>query len=1719
MDREQIGRASGTRRNNVLLKIVLVATLYVLGGLAGRLLALPPGYASLVWPAAGLAVAALLIGGVRCWPGVWLGAFMLNIWLDLSATGAFVAALNASAATMQALFGFWFARRFLDGASPLARNADLWRFLFRAGPFACLVSATIGVATLNGFGRLADAGALNQWLIWWAGDVVGVLLFMPMALVAWPGGPPTWARNRISIVLPLLTTAALVAAGGFGLTRLEQARAQRAAEHLQDQAYELGFLALPSAIDSLLSVERFFAANEAVTQRQFSLFTSYLLERPGLQAIAWLPRIEAADRAVFEATLRDDFENASGITERAPDGRLIGADTRSAYFPGRFVEPLAHSRTLVGYDFAAHPARLAAMDRARDTGQAVATAPLPLVQNGQIGVPVFVPVYQLTPDDGAKSVEQRRAALKGVLMGSFDLEQLFAPLANVARARELAFRVSDITPGALASVLVTTLPAGAAPQWHRDVQFAGRVWRLEMQHASGLWLPGESVEARAYLAFSVLAAFLITLVTLGMVGRNAAVEAQVAQRTAALEEELRGRRSAEAALQQSEKDLDITLHSIGDAVLATDADGRVTRLNPIAEQLTGWSLSAARGRSVQEVFRIINEQTRLPARIPVDDVLRTGAIQGLANHTVLISRDGRECAVEDSAAPIVDADGIVRGVVLVFRDVTEARRAELALAASEARYRQFIELSPFGVFVQSEGCFQFLNPKAIALFGAESADQLIGRRVLDFVHPDSRVIAGERIGRLNNERAVATALEEKLLRTDGSAFLGEVTAVPYDHDGRTGGLVLFQDVTARREATEQLDRIFNLSLDLMCIIDMEGYFQRINPAASQLLGWSEAEILARPFMDLLHPDDLPATMAQMERIAANEPVLNFENRYRCKNGSWCWLAWKALPQPGGLIFATARDATEQHEAAQRLSQLNRELERRVDERTVALEALNAKKEEIRAVVDNLLECVIRIDNRGIVRSANPAVERILGYRSEEVIGQNVSTLMPEPHRSRHDEYLDRYRRTGEAHIIGIGREVEGRHKDGHLIPLSLSVVEYAMRGERFFIGTLRDIGENKRLIAELTTARADAEQASRAKSAFLATISHEIRTPMNGVVGMVDVLANGRLSEHQMDLIRTIRESATTLLGLIDDILDFSKIEAGKLEIERAPLSISDLVEGLCNSLVPVAARRGVDVSLFISPDIPERVLADDVRLRQVLYNLVGNAIKFSAGRPDQHGRVSVRVEIVEEAPLRLAIRIADNGIGMAPDTLGSLFTPFSQAEVSTTRRFGGTGLGLAICKRLVDLMNGEILVESVPGEGAIFTVTLPFEIASEQPVRVLPDLRDVNCILIQSADLNISDLSTYLEHAGARTRVAVDEGGAAAEAATLAAPVVVISYSDHRCSQTCNLAAAIPKVHCLQITRGRRRRARAVAPDMVTLDGDALRRQALLHAVAVAAGRASPEIVHHNGNGPFDDEEVPPPSVAEARALGRLVLVAEDDDINQKVILQQLALLGYAAEVASTGAEALQMWRIGHYALLLTDLHMPELDGYELAETIRREEAGRRRIPILALTANALRGEASRARALGMDEYLTKPIQLHVLRAALEKWLPTTKASPPPAAPHPAEQLTPLVNVAVLKELVGDDPETVDAILGDYLVSAKQHASDLHAAITDGDMRTVGAIAHKLKSSSRAVGAAGLGDLCAELENAVRSEDRTAIAQRIAQFDDLVGAVLVAVLIEKNRS
>ena len=516
--------------------------------------------------------------------------------------------------------------------------------------------------------------------------------------------------------------------------------------------------------------------------------------------------------------------------------------------------------------------------------------------------------------------------------------------------------------------------------------------------------------------------------------------------------------------------------------------------------------------------------------------------------------------------------------------------------------------------------------------------------------------------------------------------------------------------------------------------------------------------------------------------------------------------------------------------------------------------------------------------------------------------------------------------------------------------------------------------------AELERSRNESEQANRAKSEFLATMSHEIRTPMNGVIGMVDVLQQSSLNDTQMEMANIIHDSAFALLAIIDDILDFSKIEADKLQIESVPMSVADVVEGACGVMDHVAEKKGVELMLFTDPAIPTAVLGDPGRLRQILTNLTSNAIKFSGGQQRQ-GKVSVRSKLIEDGleqrtpeQVTLEFQVTDNGIGIDEASLARLFTPFTQADSSTTRTYGGTGLGLVITRRLVNFMGGAITVQSEPGKGSVFCVRMPFKMLAEHTdINPNPD-KGLPCLIVGGEGRLADDLAAYLKHEGALVEQMADLPSVK-QWMVSRPPVVCIvlidSAGDNPSLATSVLddlratARAHPeqKIRFVVIQRGKRREPRLQDTDLVLVDGNVLTRRALLKAVAIAAGWVKQPVWQSKSKyAAYDAKTIRAPlSREEARRQGRLILVAEDNDINQKVILQQLKLLGQTAEIARNGREALQCLQSGSFGLLLTDLHMPEMDGYELTAAIRAGEVGKSHLPIVAFTANVLKGEVER--------------------------------------------------------------------------------------------------------------------------------------------------------------
>ncbi|KPQ07391.1 MAG: Signal transduction histidine kinase [Rhodobacteraceae bacterium HLUCCA12] len=659
----------------------------------------------------------------------------------------------------------------------------------------------------------------------------------------------------------------------------------------------------------------------------------------------------------------------------------------------------------------------------------------------------------------------------------------------------------------------------------------------------------------------------------------------------------------------------------------------------------------------------------------------------------------------------------------------------------------------------------------------------------------------------------------------------------------------------------------------------------------------------------------------------------------------------------------------------------------VHENVTTIKQAHRQREQVelkfRRLFESAPDAALIADCKGAVVLANRQAAQMFGHEIDSMEGLALRTLIHEEGADADgimDRLMDQLRRSADGTAWGT---VLATRRDGDHFPAEISVSQFTEDDETRFIVSLRDI--SLRLAAEADRlARTSAEQANQAKSIFLATMSHEIRTPLNAVLGFAEVLSHSRLDSDQAGLLQHMRSSAQHLLGLIDNVLDLSKIEANELTIERERFDLPALILDNARVLGGFALQRNVRISLFIDPALPRLVVGDPSRLRQVVYNLLGNAIKFSAGH-DGQGHVKLRARMTGATTPTLDLSFEDNGIGMTEAVRARIFQPFVQGEESITRRFGGTGLGLTITRRIVEKMEGAITLDSAPGRGSTFRVSLPLEGTSEPAEARPPRLSGLHCLIVESTVYPSDDLALYLHHEGARVTRLPSAGSGASPPVFTDADVVIAAPdgTDHPA-----LPSDVPEVLICdpRHTETDAAQGTCLRPDLLTCDS-------LVKAVNRACGL---------GLRATQDSQRPATTDAGTRFDARCyqpILVVEDDPMNQKVILRQLDLLGLSADLAKNGAEALSMLEKARYGLILADLHMPVMDGYAMTAAIRSREAIdavelARSISIVALTANVLSDEIGRTRKAGFDGFLTKPTTLVQLAETIAAFLPRVDAA-----------------------------------------------------------------------------------------------------------------------------
>lgn len=644
----------------------------------------------------------------------------------------------------------------------------------------------------------------------------------------------------------------------------------------------------------------------------------------------------------------------------------------------------------------------------------------------------------------------------------------------------------------------------------------------------------------------------------------------------------------------------------------------------------------------------------------------------------------------------------------------------------------------------------------------------------------------------------------------------------------------------------------------------------------------------------------------------------------------------------------------------------------------------------------------------------------------------------------------------------------------------------------------------------LAVEKKKSEDANRAKSAFLANMSHEIRTPMNGVIGMLDLLHREQLGAEARSMLETARNSADTLLSLINDVLDFSKIEAGRLTLETIDVEVRPMAEEIATLFASQAQTKGVELSCVVHNEVPAVLAGDPTRLRQIMANLVGNAVKFT-----EHGEVLLGVQVREAATQNsverviLQIIVQDTGIGIAPESIDRLFEAFTQADGSTTRRYGGTGLGLAITKKLVDAMGGSIKVTSTPGKGSTFSVFVPLEVRSREPQSPRDHLSGLRALVVDDNPTNRCILEHYLRHEHALFEsVSSAAAGlqAARAAATAGAPfhVVLLDYQMPDVDgigflRELRVDPTIQNTQCIVLSSLGDRVDEAHALGVLAWLTKPIRRAQLQSLLARIAGHAQ--------SSPMS---VVPEVAAEAQYRGARVLLVEDNPVNQVVAQKALRTFGIEAEVVTDGAQAVERVQKEVFDLIFMDCQMPVLDGYEATQRIRawEQSAGQRRaLPIVAMTANALQGDREKCLDAGMDDYLPKPIKRYVLAAALARWL-SHRATPlnpasvgvvlsgaQPARGQANHAALDLAALSALADLMG---EGLGSVIATYLNDTPQQMIAIERAIRQEDGPVVARCAHSVKSSSYSLGAGAVGRTAEALERVALEGGAWDQAQRL---------------------
>ncbi|WP_462172171.1 PAS domain S-box protein [Pseudoalteromonas xiamenensis] len=1128
---------------------------------------------------------------------------------------------------------------------------------------------------------------------------------------------------------------------------------------------------------------------------------------------------------------------------------------------------------------------------------------------------------------------------------------------------------------------------------------------------------------------------------------------------------------------------------------ANEKDFPITYVNKAFELLTGYRAEEVVGRNCRFLQGEDTEQ-------PEVQQLRHAIKNKLACSVVLknFKKDGTLFYNSLHIDPVFSESGQLTHYIGVQVDVTEIKLQERAIRRqlekeievrvqetrdSESRLRGVFDTSLDGTVVIDESGTMLDVNRALELIFGRSREELIGENISILMPASYEEVHDSYIHRYmttGTKRLIGKPRKVVGLHKSGRNFPIEISVGDIQLGNSTAFVGFVKDITEQentkareitlRKELQEKEIVYRAAFSQAAVgmarVSLAGQILESNDMMSELFGYSEADLLTLSYQDLaVHSEDDEDSPFDL-LIQESRKFYSVDKQFYRKDGTdfWAFLSISLVRQDNGepkYFIVIIEDISDRKEFEAELNHAKAVRDDLLMGMRLASDAggicnwsYNIGSGEIKwdegmyglygvelatSVSDQDWQAMIHDDDRALVRSTlTKAIDQGTSYNCEfRIVNQFTNRV--------------------------------------HWVKSAASLVYDEDGMPEMVHGITLDITDERLIQAVLEKESAAARQASEAKSRFLATMSHEIRTPMNGVIGIIDLLRETTLSKDQMRMVSTIRDSSFSLLEVINDILDFSKIESGQMELEMTDCNVLTLIEKTMDALWVNARNKQVELFFKHDFNVPETMVADAVRIRQVLLNLLGNAIKFTH-RPGCEGSVKVAT-LYLPAEKAWQVSITDTGVGMSDEQMDKLFKPFTQADSSTTRKYGGTGLGLSISQSFINLMGGEIKVSSALGKGSTFSFRLPIQANHIVPnaKKVQYNLRNHRFVL-DIVNVDIKDICVdLLVQFGADDIVHDVHSIVDADEKLVVLSVGESTFANaHRCKNLIlETDPAGQKGYC--------------HPRSYSVATHPLRPSELILGVAILCGLESPEF-DWNYILKKEMDEVRLSSHDTASVDQGVVLCAEDQPTNQLVLSGQLSRLGYRYEMTSDGVEALDKWKSGHYSLVLTDCHMPHMDGIELTKEIRRIEVekGLEKTLIIAVTANAVVGEAERCLAAGMDDYITKPVELATLQKVLAlrlKGKQIRSTSSGTKSDNKDVVQDELIDFGHLKNIIGtDDLDMTRAVLAMFWESVSEDMVKLEDALKQQNIDKVRSLAHGAKGSAASSGAIKLSVLLKEIES-----------------------------------